>query len=205
MIDKIKVTLFSVCIFIMFNDVLSLAVADADPKEMKGYQKRLDHDDDDQGKHRERNGIGHGEDDHTQNHLGKVNHPIYEEECGACHFVYQPQLLPSASWIRILANLEDHFGEMIELDENSRKAIAGYLKTNSAEYSSAKYAVKIMRSLRNQVPLRITDIPYILEKHDEISPNILKQEAIGSLSNCAACHTTATTGIYEDDNVKIPK
>jgi hypothetical protein len=62
-----------------------------------------------------------------------------------------------------------------------------------------------MRSLGNQVPLRITDIPYIREKHHEISPNILKRESIGSLSNCSACHTTAENGIYEDDNVTIPK
>ena len=93
---------------------------------------------------------------------------------------------------------------MIELDDDSRKTIAAYLKSNSAEYSSAKRAVKIMRSLRNQVPLKITDIPYIIEKHHEISPNILKRESIGSLSNCIACHTTAEKGIYEDDNVKIP-
>ena len=102
-------------------------------------------------------------------------------------------------------NLDDHFGESIELDDDSRKTISDYLKSNSAEYSSAKRAVKIMRSLGNQVPLRITDIPYIREKHHEISPNVFKRESIGSLSNCSACHTTAENGIYEDDNVKIPK
>ena len=32
-----------------------------------------------------------------------------------------------------------------------------------------------------------------------------KRESIGSLSNCLACHITAEEGIYEDDNVKIPK
>jgi hypothetical protein len=62
-----------------------------------------------------------------------------------------------------------------------------------------------MRSLRNQVPLRITDIPYIIDKHHEISPNVLRLESIGSLANCSACHTTAKDGIYEDDNVIIPK
>ncbi|MCP4671094.1 MAG: hypothetical protein GY857_07290, partial [Desulfobacula sp.] len=124
---------------------------------------------------------------------------------GICHFLYQPELLPSDSWIRLLANLDDHFEEMVELDDDSKKIIGDYLKSNSAEYSSAKRAVKIMRSLRNQVPLRITDIPYIKEKHHEVSPDVLKLEAIGSLSNCSACHTTAEDGIYEDDNVIIPK
>lgn len=62
-----------------------------------------------------------------------------------------------------------------------------------------------MRSVGNQVPLRITDIQYIREKHHEISSDVLKRKSIGSLSNCSVCHTTAESGIYDDDNVKIPK
>jgi hypothetical protein len=205
MSKKTKFIMFLAFILIIFNGALSLSVAD-DHKEKKWYQKILGHDDEnDNDKHRERKRERHRDDDHNKSYLKQVNNPIYEEECGACHFVYQPELLPSASWIRILANLDDHFGEMIELDDDSRKIIEDYLKSNSAEYSSAKRAVKIMRSLRNQVPLRITDIPYIIEKHHEVSPNVLKLEAIGSLSNCSACHTTAEDGIYEDDNVIIPK
>ena len=53
--------------------------------------------------------------------------------------------------------------------------------------------------------MRITGIPYIREKHHEIPMNVLKRESIGSLSNCIACHTTAEKGIYEEDNVIIPK
>ncbi|MCF6248804.1 MAG: diheme cytochrome c [Desulfobacula sp.] len=62
-----------------------------------------------------------------------------------------------------------------------------------------------MRSLKGKIPLKITDIPYIIEKHHEISSNTIKRESIGSLSNCSACHTTAQDGIYEDDNVVIPE
>jgi hypothetical protein len=164
-----------------------------------------DADDDENHKHRKRNLKSHRYNEHDGSYLKPVNNPTYKEDCGACHFAYQPELLPEASWMKILTNPDDHFGESIELDDDSRKAISDYLKSNSAEYSSAKRAVKIMRSLGNQVPLRITDIPYIREKHHEISPNVLKRESIGSLSNCSACHTTAENGIYEDDNVKIPK
>ena len=205
-----KLTIILVFILIIFSGALYLAVADGDHKEKKWYQRILNHDDDDdndddKNKHRERKRERHRDDDHNEGYLKQVNNPTYKEECGACHFVYQPELLPSASWMRILSNLDDHFGESIELDDDSIKAISDYLKSNGAEYSSAKRAVKIMRSLGNQVPLRITDIPYIREKHHEISPNVLKRESIGSLSNCSSCHTTAENGIYEDDNVKIPK
>ncbi len=202
---KTKFTILLTFVLISFNGSLFLAVADDDYKEKKWYQKILDHDDEnDNGRHRERKQKSHKNNDHNNKYLRPVKNPVYEEECGACHFVYQPELLPSASWIQILANLDDHFLEVVELDDDSRKTIVGYLKLNSAEYSSAKRAVKIMRSLRNQVPLRITEIPYIKEKHHELNPEIFKRESIGSLSNCIACHTTAEDGIYDDDNVKIP-
>lgn len=187
-----------------------LAYADDDHREKRWYHKILDwddddDDDDDKGKHRKRKRERRRDGDHSNRFIKPVNNSVYKEECGACHFVYQPELLPSASWMKILTNLDDHFGEEIELDPDSKKIISDYLKSNSAETSSAKRAVKIMRSLGNNAPMRITDTPYIREKHHELNPEILKRESIGSLSNCIACHTTAEEGIYEDDNVKIPK
>jgi len=203
---KTKFIIFLAFVFIIFNGTLSLSMADDDHREKKWYQKILDHDDEnDNDRHRKRKHERNRDGDHNNSYLRQANNPTYEEECGACHFVYQPELLPSVSWVKILENLDDHFGETVELDDDSKKVITTYLKSNSAEYSSAKRAVKIMRSLRDQVPLKITDIPYIIEKHHEISQNILKRESIGSLSNCPACHTTAEDGIYEDDNVIIPK
>ena len=202
---KTTLTMFLTFILIVFSGALYLAAADDDHKEKSWFHKILDWDNDDDHKHRKRNRKRHRDNEHDGSYLKPVNNPTYKEECGACHFAYQPELLPEASWMKILTNLDDHFGESIELDDDSRKAISDYLKSNSAEYSSAKRAVKIMRSLRNHVPMRITDTPYIREKHHEISPNVFKRESIGSLSNCSACHTTAENGIYEDDNVKIPK
>lgn len=204
---KTTLTMFLTVILIVFSGALYLAAADDDHKEKSWFHKILDWDDDDDDdhKHRKRNRKRHRDNEHDGSYLKPVNNPTYKEECGACHFAYQPELLPEASWMEILTNLDDHFGESIELDDDSRKAISDYLKSNSAEYSSAKRAVKIMRSLGNHVPMRITDTPYIREKHHEISPNVFKRESIGSLSNCSACHTTAENGIYEDDNVKIPK
>ena len=140
-------------------------------------------------------------------HLKPVDNPTYKEICGECHFAYQPELLPSESWEKILAGLSDHYGEEIEIDQESRKIISEYLKANSAEYSSAKAAVKIMKSLRGQTPMRITDVPYIRHKHedDDIPADAFTRKSVGSMSNCIACHTTAEKGIYDDDDVVIPK
>ena len=160
-------------------------------RERKRYQKR------------QRNSSEHD----GKGHLKPVDNLTYKKICEECHFAYQPELLPSGSWETILAGLSDHFGEEIEIDQESKKIITEYLKANSAEDSSAKLAVKIMRSLRGQTPMRITDVPYIRHKHedDDIPADAFTRKSVGSVSNCIACHTTAEDGIYDDDNVVIPK
>jgi hypothetical protein len=146
------------------------------------------------------------EDDNDRNeYLKQVTNRTYEETCGGCHFAYQPELLPSASWLKILNQPDDHFGEEIGADPDAIKEISGYLKMNAAENSSAEQSVKIMRCLGDRVPMRITDIPYIRRKHHELSPEVFNRESIGSFANCKVCHTSAEQGIYDDDDVKIPK
>jgi len=160
-------------------------------------------------RHRYRGGshkVDDDNDDHDRDdYLKPVTNQAYKETCGECHFAYQPELLPSAAWLKILNQLDDHFGEQIEDDSDTIKAISEYLKTTAAEKSSAKLSLKIMRSLGDQVPMRITDIPYIRREHHELAPAVFKREPIGSLANCTACHTTAEKGIYDDDAVQIPK
>ena len=160
-------------------------------------------------RHRYRGGsskIDDDNDDHdSEEYLKPVTNQTYKETCGECHFAYQPELLPSASWLKILNQLDDHFGEEIDADPDTIKTISDYLKTNAAENSSSKLSKKIMKCLGNQVPMRITDIPYIRRKHHELDPTVFKRESIGSMANCTACHITAEKGIYDDDDVKIPK
>ena len=138
-------------------------------------------------------------------HLGAVTNQTYAEKCGACHFAYQPGLLPSGSWAKILSNLKDHFGEAVDIDAVSKKVIGKYLMGNAAETSGAKRSHKIVRSLKGETPSRITEIPYIRHKHQDLSPEVFARKSVGSLSNCLACHKTADQGFYEDDDVVIPK
>jgi len=172
------------------NGFLYTAFADNDDHQKKRrYEKR-------ERKHSERD---------DKRNLTILNNLAYTENCGACHFAYQPGLLPSDSWDKILNGLADHFGEDIDLDPESKKIIVKYLKANAANYSSAKLSAKIMRSLGHQTPLKITLVPYIQRKHHEIQLNVFKRESIGSQSNCLACHTTSEKGVYDDDNVTIPR
>jgi cytochrome c551/c552 len=198
---------FLMALLLLANAAFNFAWADHDEhKEKKWYQKIFDWDDgddDDDDNDDDRKYSKH----YSKRYLNPVNNPTYREECGACHFAYQPELLPSGSWEKILAGLADHNGEEIEIDQESKKIISEYLKANSAEYSSAKRAVKIMKSLRGQTPMRITDVPYIRHKHedDDIPADAFTRKSVGSMSNCVACHTTAENGIYDDDHVVIPK
>ncbi len=162
-------------------------------------------DDDEAHEYKERGSEHHREHHHDSSALKSVDNPVYTTLCGDCHFAYQPEWLPSASWMRILDNLDDHFGEAVELDDDSKRIISRYLASNGADKHRTKRAVKIMRSLGSQIPLRITETPYMIRKHHDISPQILSRKSIGSLSNCSACHVYAENGIYDDDHVSIPK
>jgi hypothetical protein len=142
---------------------------------------------------------------YSNKYLQPVNNPVYKEECSACHFLYLPGLLPSDSWKKIMDSAYDHFGEDLFLEEGTLREIKNYLLASSAEKIRSKRSMKILRSLGSKSPLKITNIPYIKRKHREISASVFKRETVGSLSNCDACHTTASQGDFEEDNVRIPR
>ncbi len=137
--------------------------------------------------------------------LKPVSNSTYADQCGACHFAYQAELLPAESWKKIFEDTDDHFGETVSLDPDARVEITGYLASNAADTSSAKLARTIMTCLKGLIPLRITDVPYIRKVHHEISQQMVKRPSVGSLSNCIACHRTAQNGVYDDDKVSIPE
>ena len=147
----------------------------------------------------------HHNGDHRSGDLKPVMNPAYKEHCGACHFNYQPELLPSGSWKKILVQLEDHFGQSFELDQEAQKAVMGYLEANAAERSTSKRAARIMRSMGSGTPMRITEVPYIRDKHRKVSATVLNRPSVGSLSNCTACHRRAEEGNFDDDYVVIPE
>ncbi len=138
--------------------------------------------------------------------VAPVKNMAYKEECGSCHFAYQPGLLPVRSWIKMMADLENHFDENAELDQESQMELTKYLVENAADHASYKRSKRIMGSLsEDDTPLRITDTPYFIRKHDEIPQHMVQNNPeLGSLSKCAACHIKAEKGSYEEDDVRIP-
>jgi hypothetical protein len=135
-----------------------------------------------------------------------VSNKLYQEECGSCHFAYQPGLLPAGSWQKIMVRLDDHFGDNAELEPEDNQLIARYLSDFSAEKSSYRRSAKLARSVgTSHYPLRITKIPYFVHEHDEIpSRLVVDNPKVGSLSQCDKCHQTASKGIFSERDISIP-
>ena len=137
-----------------------------------------------------------------------IKNDLYEESCGECHYAYQPGLLPKRSWEKMMLpdELEDHFGENAELDEEDRTEILKFLVENAADTSFYKRSTKIARSIPDDAtPLRITEVPYIKRKHKPMTDKYVKNNPkVKSLINCNKCHREIDKGIFDDDTVLIP-
>lgn len=143
-----------------------------------------------------------------QKEIVPVDNKLYKDECGSCHFAYQPGLLPTKSWEKLLNEkaLADHFGENAELDKEALRAIYDYAIANAADKTYHKRSRKIALATANiEAPLRITEVRYIKRKHHEIPAKMIKDNKdVKSLSYCDACHTQAAKGVFDGDTVKIP-
>jgi len=135
-----------------------------------------------------------------------VKDPIYKEECGSCHMAYPPGLLPEKSWAKIMAGLENHFGDNAELDPQTNHSISQLLQKYSADQSDYLRSRKFDQSIKsNTAPIRISEVPYFIRKHDEIPNRMVSgNPKVKSFSQCDACHSKAEQGSFNEHNIHIP-
>ncbi len=139
-------------------------------------------------------------------YMDPVTDPLYKKECGSCHWLFLPGLLPERSWRLVMSDLENHFGEDAFLEAEEKNHIESYLAQNAADKTNARRSRKIMRVMSNKdSPIRITKTSYLRHKHRELRAGIYQRKSIRSFSNCVACHPTADKGVFNDDYVRIPK
>ena len=119
----------------------------------------------------------------------------YTAECAACHTGYAPGMLPARSWQRIMTGLDQHYGTDASLDAATVQQISGWLQANAGTYKRVAEAPP---------EDRITKSVWFVRKHDDIAPPVWKLASVKSAANCAACHTGADRGDYDDDNLKFP-
>lgn len=158
-----------------------------------------DHKSDDHGSEDRRRGLATGRPG------AAVMDPVYQEECGACHMAYPPRLLPSASWRAIMSGLGDHFGDNAELSANLVARISEFLDGNASDHGDRMKYARLTRDTNGVVPVRISELPYFVEEHNEIPQRMVKDNPqVQSFSRCDACHKGAAKGQFDEENVVIP-
>ena len=129
------------------------------------------------------------------------------QECGSCHMAYPAGLLPARSWVTLMGGLTDHFGDNAELPPEQVQAITAWLVANAADTRpDHEIAARIAASVApDQVPLRIMDVPWLRQEHDEIPASVLAADpTLRSLSACASCHPDAAQGRFDEDAIRLP-
>ncbi|MDH5302095.1 MAG: diheme cytochrome c [Gammaproteobacteria bacterium] len=138
---------------------------------------------------------------------GVPKNEAYQSECSGCHMAYPADLLPAASWKKMMAGLSDHFGDNATMDAKTAKEIGDYLAKNAGDVSNTGLAHKVLRKLGSgEAPLRITELPYIAREHKhELPKDVFKRsDKLTSLSQCDGCHTKATEGSFREREIVIP-
>lgn len=120
----------------------------------------------------------------------------WQQECGSCHVAYVPALMGKASWQRVMAGLDKHFGADASLDAATSREIGDYLSRNASNRWSAATA-----------PLRITQTAWFKAKHNarEVDPAVWSRPSVKSAANCSACHGGAERGNFNEHEIRIPK
>jgi len=119
----------------------------------------------------------------------------YSQECAACHLAYPPGLLPAASWQRIMKGLDRHYGTDASLEPAQVQEIGRWLDAHAGTY----------KRVREAPPEdRITRSAWFERKHRKVEPAVWKLPSVKSAAQCAACHTGAEQGRFDDDDLRLP-
>lgn len=122
--------------------------------------------------------------------------PRYASECASCHIAYPPGMLPAASWNRLMQDLPRHFGTDASVDAATSKELSQWLATHAGTHKRVR-----------EVPPedRITRSAWFIREHRELAPATWQRPMIRSAANCAACHTEAEQGDFDEHRVRIPR
>ena len=119
----------------------------------------------------------------------------YTQECASCHVAYPPGMLPARSWQRIMAGLEHHYGTDASLDAATVQQLGTWLQSHAGTHK---------RGAEQPPQGRITRSAWFERKHRKVEPAVWQLPAVKSAANCAACHTGAEQGRFDDDDLRMP-
>lgn len=125
-----------------------------------------------------------------------ATNPKWKAECGSCHVAYPPRLLPAVSWKAMMGGLDKHFGTDASMDAATTSEILAFLEKNASRRKPEPAAKPI---------LRITETSWFQNEHDEVPARLWKDPRVKTAANCAACHTKAETGDFNEHNIRLPR
>ena len=119
----------------------------------------------------------------------------YTQECAACQTAYPPGLLPAASWNRVMTGLDKHYGTDASLDAATLRQVNQWLQAHAGTY----------KRVDEEPPQdRITRSAWFERKHRKIETATWKLASVKSAANCAACHTGADQGQFDEHDLRMP-
>jgi len=117
------------------------------------------------------------------------------QECASCHLAYPPGLLPARSWQRLMSGLDKHYGSDASLDAAMTQQINAWLQAHAETYKRVK----------EEPPQdRISRSAWFERKHRRIDRTVWSLASVKSAAKCAACHTGAARGRFDDDELQFP-
>ena len=128
----------------------------------------------------------------------KAQNSDFAHECAQCHTLYAPFMQTSDKHEKIMANLENHFGDDASIDDETNEKILEFLRQNSAEKSDSKWAIKFAKN----DDIAITSSPFWQKAHENLDKEIFKRDKIKSKANCAACHENIEKGLISKALIK---
>jgi len=117
--------------------------------------------------------------------------PVWLKECGSCHVAYPANMLPAASWKKLMGGLQDHFGTDASLTPDEQRHVTDFLVGQAGRGSASS--------------LRITQSAWFRHEHDEVRADVWKRAAVKSPANCQACHLEAAQGRFDEHAIRIPR
>lgn len=121
--------------------------------------------------------------------------PVYVAECGSCHVAFPPRLLSADHWRRVMAGLDEHYGDDASLDAATRAQIENFLVANGGSGRRVAGAGD---------PPRLTETAWFTREHDEVPAPVWRDDRVKSAANCSACHTRADKGSYREGEIVVP-
>ena len=94
-----------------------------------------------------------------------------------------------------MTGLDKHYGTDASLDAATVQQLSHWLQSHAGTYK---------RVAEEPPQDRISKSAWFERKHRAIAPQVWALASVKSAANCAACHTGADKGMFDDDNLQYP-